>query len=217
MSANRIILPVDTGNSGKRVRTNERTVAAEQVHEHYFIPTSVRQKTGVFLMSTGIITVVQTAHTSLQGFAWLINPTSSTIWMAIRRIEGHSITQAAAAVATRIAVERVTFTGTPSGTLLNAIKRQTSDAGPQGVAATTSTGLTLSTVSSNAPLYAFLMTASIGSVYSSVPSLLEWEPDEDGMLVLAPGEGIVLRQPDAGVASDPRRAVFNIGWEEYTL
>ena len=40
------------------------------------------------------------------------------------------------------------------------------------------------------------------------------DPLEDDGLELAPGEGLVLYQPDAGTATDPRRFVANLTVEE---
>jgi hypothetical protein len=39
--------------------------------------------------------------------------------------------------------------------------------------------------------------------------------DEDSLARLLPGEGIVVRQPDGGIASDPRKAVVMAEWEEF--
>jgi hypothetical protein len=210
-----IQLPLDSGNTGKKVRVQSRIVGADTVAEHFFIPVSQRSKLGVYFASSGILSMAATAQTSLQGLWWLINPVGSVVKVAVRRLEYKYSVVAAAAANTRITTERVTFTGTATA-LLTALKRATIDANPVGQTLSASTGLTLSTVGSNAPAYTSWAPTVITAAGVMVPVEDEWIPsDEDGMAVLTAGEGLVVRQPDAGVASDPRKLSVTVAWEEY--
>jgi hypothetical protein len=44
-----------------------------------------------------------------------------------------------------------------------------------------------------------------------------WYPEEGEGCILANGEGVIFRQPDAGTTSDTRKFHIDITWEEYTL
>ena len=47
-----IILPSDSGNTGKKIRTKESTVGANTVEEYYFIPSSERSMLGNYKYSS---------------------------------------------------------------------------------------------------------------------------------------------------------------------
>src|SRR6266545_1371349 len=86
-----IQLPVDTGNTGKKVRTQTRVVGADTVHEHFFVPISARGVTVGYKASTGTLTVPAAVHNgTTTGFAWLYNVVGSTIKMALKRISWNS-------------------------------------------------------------------------------------------------------------------------------
>jgi hypothetical protein len=210
-----IQLQVDSSNAGKKVRVQSRVVGADTVAEHFFIPISPRSKLGVYFNSSGVLSIAASAHTSLQGFWWLINPVGSAVKIALRRLEFKYSAIAAAAANTRITTERITFTGAASA-LITAVKRATVDVNPVGQVLSATTGLTPSTVSANAPAYTSWAPTIITAAGILVPVEDEWIPsDEDGMAILVAGEGLVVRQPDAGVASDPRKLSVTVAWEEF--
>ena len=85
--ADKIILPLDTGNTGKKKRTQTRVVGADTVHEDFVIPISDRKVTGSYKASSGTLTVPTAVHNgTTTGFLWLCNPVGSTIKMAAKRI-----------------------------------------------------------------------------------------------------------------------------------
>lgn len=82
--ADKIQLPLDTGNTGKKVRTQTRVVGADTVHEHYFVQISARNIVAAAKVSSGTLTVPTAIHNgTTTGFLWLYNPVGSAIKMAV--------------------------------------------------------------------------------------------------------------------------------------
>lgn len=176
---------------------------------------SYRLKQAVAIAHTGKSTVTAAADAATAGRFWLINPVGSTILIEVRRVEFSSAPIAATAFVTspRVTVERVTFTGTASGAQITPAKRDSTEVAFVGTLRTASTGLTLT---AGAACYGFTVVPILTAVGSAVPSLQEWEPNEAGRIVLRAGEGIVVRQADAGTTADTRAFAVNLAWAEYT-
>jgi hypothetical protein len=214
--ADKIITPLDTGNTGKKVRTQTRTVGSDSVHEHFFIPISQYSKVGIYFADTGTLSVQASAtNGTTTGFFWLFNPVGAAIKGALRRMECESNITSATAMLTipRIAISRFTFTGTASGAQITPANRDSTDATAVVNLRTASTGLTV-TLGAIAHVFYPLIGQGVGT--SGVPSTrAEWEPQlEEAFSVMRAGEGFVGWQPDAGTAADTRRFHCCIGWEE---
>lgn len=177
---------------------------------------SYRLKQAVAIAHSGKSTITAAADAATGGRLWLINPVGSTILIEVRRVEFSSAPLAATAFPTspRITVERVTFTGTASAGLITPAQRDSTEVALVGSLRTNSTGLTLT---AGAIAYAFTVVPILTAVGAAVPSLQEWEPNEAGRLVLRAGQGIVIRQADAGNTSDSRTFAVNLAWAEYTV
>lgn len=173
---------------------------------------SARVRTGVYLGNSGLLSVQVAAHAATAGFVWLINPVGSARIVSLRRAEVDSMGVAASASIARLQVERMTFTGVSTGAVVASGKIDSTYPNPVAILTSASTGMV---ITAGPILYSWLMMAVITAAGVSEPVLGEWEPSEDGQPVLRAGEGLVFRQPDAGVATDPRRLVINIAWEEY--
>ncbi|MEO6572092.1 MAG: hypothetical protein ABIO83_11165 [Ilumatobacteraceae bacterium] len=176
---------------------------------------SVRVKQSVGIAHTGKSTVTAAADAATAGRFWLINPVGSAILIELRRVEFSSAPIAATAFITspRVTVERVTFTGTASGGSVAVAARDSSDVALVGSLRTASTGLTLT---AGAVCYGFTVAPILTAVGAHVPVLQEWEPAENGRVVLRAGQGVVIRQADAGTTSDTRAFAINLAWAEYT-
>jgi hypothetical protein len=215
--ADKVILPSDTANTGKKIRTQTRVVGADTVHEHYFVNVSRRSKTGIYYYSPGLQSVQASAQDgTTTGFCWLINPVGSVIDLGVREVVLLLNGSAVAATQPRIILVKFTFTGTASGASVTPAKRKTSsDAAPVGSLRTTPTGLTITL---GATAASFIAPAIITAASAFPTDDQSWpnskDPLEDHALELEPGEGVVLYQADAGTATDPRRFVVNITAEE---
>lgn len=175
-----------------------------------------RNKVALGIAHSGRLTVGAAADAATAGRLWLINPVGSAILIEVRRVEFSSAPIAATAFVTspRVTVERVTFTGTASGAQITPAQRDSTEATLVGTLRTASTGLTLT---AGAAAYGFTVVPILTAVGAAVPSLQEWEPNEAGRIVLRAGQGIVIRQADAGTTADTRSFVVNLAWAEYTV
>lgn len=172
---------------------------------------------GVFYYATGAFSVNSSADAATAGRGWLINPTDSEVTLRIRRIvfvcqiTNNSNLQSAP----RINIERVTFTGTASGATITPSKRKSTDEANVSSFRTASTGLSLS---AGAVVRSFLPVATIsvltGIAIVGTPEQI-FDPGPEDYIELAPGEGLVVRQADAGSTSDDRRYVVNFVVEEF--
>lgn len=194
----------DGGGSGNKAGVN----ASKQL----LVTDSSRTRTGVYAATSGLITPSTAALAANVGHMYLHNPTGSGRRLAVRRVEIHSMGVAAAAVITRFTIGRVTSTGGFTGVEITPAKIDTTVPNNIGKWSAVTTGLTLS---SPTPMFSLFLMSVITAAGAPVPVLLEYEPKEEGMLVLNAGESMLITQPDVGVATDPRRVSINVAWEEF--
>lgn len=178
------------------------------------VSTSPRAEKTMQIVHSGRLTVAATADAATAGRLWLINPVGSAVTLALRRAELITVPTAATAFpsAPRITLERVTFTGTASGATIPPAVRDSSEQAAVGSVRTASTGLVLT---AGATAYGFAIAPVLTAVGAAVPVVQEWEPSETGQLILRAGQGVVVRQPDAGTTADTRAFWVNLSWDEY--
>jgi hypothetical protein len=212
-------LPLDTGNTGKKVRTISRVVGADTVHEHFFIMSSARDYLGVYGYHSGK-QVIQAAATNgtTTGFWWLINPIGTTIKVGIERLRyiHQQGTNLVTATIPRVALALITFTGTASGAAITPGKIASMYPAAQGSMRTASTGLT---VTLGAILDATLPFVNTGTI-AYTATMANFDDNvaisEMSDIQLAAGEGAVCYQPDAGTTSDTRILVADIFTAEWS-
>lgn len=213
-----IRLPDDSGNTGKRVQTQSESIGGNTVHAHYYIQRSRRKLLGLHRFVTALNSVQASAtNGTTTGFWWLHVPVGSSINLRLRRLytEFSMITELDHLTVPRIALAKFTFTGTASGATITPMLSKTGMTAPVGSLRTASTGLTvtLGALGWNAIVPSYTLTTS-GLAWSWSRS--EFEPDdEESFMDIAPGEGLVLYQPDAGTATDGRRFTCAGLWDEY--
>ncbi len=200
-----VVDPTTAANVGKVTPSGE-----------LYVTDTNRVKSGVGIAHSGRFTVTVGADGATAGRLWLLNLVGSAVLIEVRRVEFTSMPTAATVFVTapRVTVERMTFTGTPSGATITPVVRDTNDTALVGTLRTASTGIT---PVAGAIAYGFSVANIMTAVGSNVPTLQEWEPAENGRVVLRAGQGIVIRQADAGTASDTRVFQVNLGWAEYTV
>lgn len=219
--ASKIILPLDTGNLGKNVRSQTRVVGADTVHEHFFIPVSKRSVLGVYYATSGTIAFPTAAHnTTSTGYCWFYNPVGSAVKIAIRRTftqTQFTVLSAVDVTVPRQAMSLFTFTGTGSGTLITPAKRDSTDAAAVGNLRTAVTGLTVTLGAMiKADFPSINATASSATIQANfIPSgTQEWDPPEDEQVILRAGEGVAFWSADASTTANRRWSV-DICWEEF--
>lgn len=208
-------LPTDSGNAGKKMRTQTRTVGADTVHEHFFVESSTREMLGSYIAHSGVFTIQAAAQTFPTAFLYVINPIGNTPKMALTAIEVLSQLGSALAAPTspRLLWRLFTFTGTASGASITPAKLDSTFPAATGSIRTASTGLT---ITAGADALCSLPVASATAVGYTPPQMDEWFEDvEKNQIILRAGEGIALFQPDAGTASDTRRIIVTVKWDEF--
>lgn len=219
--ADKIILPLDTGNTGKKVRSQTRTVGADSVHEHFFIPISRRSVTGIYYATSGTIAFPTSAHNvTATGYGWFYNPVGSAIKIGVRRIAiqtQFAVLSAIDVTVPRQAVSLFTFTGTGSGTLITPAKRDSTDAAAVGNFRTAVTGLTVTLgamIKSDLPAVNATPTSATIQAFPVPATSNDWDPSEDEQPVLRAGEGIAFWSADASTTTN-RRFSVDLAWEEF--
>lgn len=206
--ANKVILPLDTGNTGKNIRTQTRVVGSDTVHEHFFIQARQAQVLGVYRTAMAQVTALAAAQNGTSsGFLWFHVPTAITNKkVRLRRV--YITTQHATALATptapRLVLARFTFTGTASGASVTPVKIDTT--APTAVAdlRTAATGLTVSLVGNMGSAGIAGALTAVGAYAPTAIDIIDPASEEDEWPIFAPGEGCVIYQDTAGTASDTR-------------
>jgi hypothetical protein len=219
--ADKVILPLDTGNTGKNVRTQTRVVGANTVHEHFFVPISADSKLGLYRAHSGILTIPIAVHNgTTTGHLWLFNPIGSAIKMRVRRLRetGQVVAGAIDLTAPRQLYSLFTYTGTPSGAAITPAKRDSTDAAAVGSLRSASTGMTvtLGATMRHTGVPAINATLASATIQVNLPPCIypPWDPDEEECPVLRAGEGIVLWSADASTTAN-RRLFVDFAWEEF--
>lgn len=208
-----IQLPTDSGNTGKKNRTQTRVIGSDTVHEHFVVPAREAQVLGVYRLGMAQQTVSATVQNGTSsGYLWAHVPTAVTgkkSRMRKIRVESQHGSVLATPTAPRLAVSRFTFTGTASGASVALVKHKSGYPASVFDLRTAATGLTVTLVG---VLGSIGLTQALTAVGINVPSAIEFidSQSEDDWPEFAPGEGAVLWQDVAGTASDTRRININI-------
>jgi len=216
--ANKIILPLDTGNAGKNVRTQTRVIGPDTVHEHFFVPTSPRSTVGRFKVNTGQLTIPAAVHNgTTTGFFWLVNPVGSTVKLAVKRISWNIqfVALAVDLLGGEMRFNRCTFTGVASGATAPPAKTDSVLAAAVGSVRLASTGLTVLLDGAMYGTQYPTMDLATGGAGHWNPYVFEWSPSaEDDELILRAGEGLVCWHAIA-VTTANRRLFVNLAWDEF--
>lgn len=211
-------LPDDSGNLGKKVRTQTRTVGANTVHEHFFIQARQAQVLGVYRLGMPQVTALAAAQNGTStGYLWLHVPTAiSNKKVRIRRLSVTSqlATLLATPTAPRITATRFTFTGTASGASLTPVKIDSGSSASIADLRTAVTGLTVTLVGSLGTAPHVGAQTAVGAYAPAEYNIVDPASEEDDWPILAPGEGIVIYQDTAGTASDTRVANIILLWDD---
>lgn len=172
---------------------------------------------GSYAVAGPQINATAAADAANAGKQFLINPVGSGKFVALKRVHmGAGLTGALAvalAAAPQMQLTRFSFTGTASGAVTTAAKRATADAAPVGSLRAASTGLTVTAV---APIYTYNIAQIISAVGEYSPPLAVLDFRIEDQIILAPGEGIMIRQASAGAAvSEARFLQVDWAWEEF--
>lgn len=217
--ADKIILPLDTGNTGKKKRTQTRTVGADSVHSDFVIVEDPRDLLGCYRAAIPVIAVPTGAHNgTTTGFAFIYNPVGSAIKMQVSKI--HMFDQFTALAVDLLAgdvrISRFTFTGVNSGTQVTPSKRDSTDAAAVGQVAITWATAVATLVGTIMSYFLQTMDLVTGGAGHWNPNDQIFEPsNEHEEIILRAGEGIVVWNASA-VTTANRKLALSVAWDEAT-
>lgn len=211
-------LPVDTGNTGKKRRTQTRIVGADVAHEDFVIPISKRSVVGNYTIFSGLLTLPATLQDGITaGFLWILNPADSTRTVALKKITASCQFNALAVdnLAGFLRVTKGTFTGTSSGTVKPVDAVDSSMPAALTLARTTPTGIT-PTINSIVDGWVLpVMGLATGGAGVHIPAIYEWKAEkEEDEIILHPGEFIGLHSA-ATLTTSNRQAIASFHIQEF--
>jgi len=214
-----IVLPTDSSNSGKLLRTETKVIGGVTVHEQFVVPTLGMTELGKYFFSSTQQSVSATIQDgTATAFFWLQNPLASTSVALIRNIliDCNTSSTVVAPTAPVISFTKFTFTGTASGASVTPVKYASAAAANTLIVRTAVTGMTVALVGDIGQFAIPSVLTGVGVVYGNKEVIPEnpqaWSRGSD--LELAAGEGLVVYQSVAGTAADPRRFGVQIRWLE---
>lgn len=216
-------LPSDSANTGKKNRTQTKTVGANSVHEHYVVLSPDVTKTGRYIASTTAPVAVSTAAAaaSTAGIRYLHMSTSATVTGQLRYAEigwGQASTVNVASPSLLFSLQKYTFNTAHSGTTVNIVATQTSSTTPQANVRSAPTGATITLVGQIGHCQIPAMVTTVGQ-YGGSQVLYEVREQGNRMdaVEFGPGEGICLFPVTSGVAADVRNVTCKFVWDEIDL
>lgn len=213
-----IQLPAD--GTGKRTRTRSRTIDGATVHEPYSLALlSERVLTTRYFFGSGALVVAAAADSANVGRVYLFNDADSAVLIALTRVTFYSQLGSALATPTspRFSLKRFTATGTaPSGTEITGAKQDTTLPDKNAGWSVRTTTTNMGTITEGAELMSFMPIAGATAVAYTPASMGLWVPEPNEAVILRAGEGVMVKQADAGTTSDTRRVIVNFQVDEFT-
>lgn len=211
-------LPAD--GSGRKVDALQLTVGGSLVLQQRMIARQhERTLTTAYWFHTGALVVAAAADAANVGRVYVENDPDSSVLLAVTRIRFKSQLGSALATPTspRIVIRWFTFTGnTPSGAVITGVLQDSSLAAKNSNwdVRTAATGMTITEAGEIAGFYPV---AGATAVAYSPASVDEWVPaDPTRPIIIRAGQGIMVKQADAGTASDTRRFSVDFDIEEWS-
>lgn len=217
-----VILPSDSSNAGKQLRTETRVIGGSTVHEQFVVPVPAQTVTGKYFFSSTQQSVAASAQDGTStAFFWLQMPLTATVTACLRNIivDANTSSTTVAPTAPVISFTKFTFTGTASGAAVTPVKYQTAGATAQMIIRTAVTGMTVSLVGDIGQFSIPTVLTGVGVVYGT-KQILQESPlsfTRGSDVELGPGEGLAIYQSVAGTSSDPRRFGVQVRWHEIDL
>lgn len=188
------------------------------------VTTRKDRRVGMYFGASPNTNLTTAADAATAGRFWLVN-TSAIIQVRVVEVR-FSVTITSlldlGGGIPRVQMERMTFTGTPSGTLIPAAKRDSIDPANVGTFRTASTGMVITAGAAIRSWYPAAQTTIGGLLAVNAAALPIVEQiftprDESGDIVLRQNEGLVFRQAAAGSATEARTIQIDIVWEEFSV
>lgn len=219
----KIILPLDSGNTGPKVRTQTRVIGSDTVHEHVFIFERDAKVTSIYKLALAQSTVLATAQNGTTAVMLIghMPAAATTRAMRIRRcfVTSQHSTVLATPTAPRLLLRRFTSAAALSGTLVApTLGDSARDATPSALFSLVTTGVTVVHVGIGfgiAPITSCLTAVGIND--PAPTDAVNHGDDEDEWPVFRPGEGFVAYQDVNGTTSDTRKINITLSCDEIDI
>lgn len=210
-------LPAD--GSGRKVDALQLTVGGSLVLQQRMIARQhERTLTTAYWFHSGALTVGASADSSNVGRVYVENDPDSTVLLAVTSIRFSSQIGSALATPTspRIVIRSFSFTGnTPSGSAITGVLQDSTLAAKNSNwnVRTADTGMTITEAGDICAFFPVANATAVGHGFVAD----RWEPsDPTRPIVLRAGQGIMVKQADAGTSSDTRRFFVDFDIEEWS-
>ncbi|MBS3927790.1 MAG: hypothetical protein KGZ65_04280 [Sphingomonadales bacterium] len=217
-----ITLPDDSGNTGKKVRTQTEVVGANTVHTHYFVMQRAKKVITTYrlaLVQATVLASAQNGTTAGMLFGHMGSAVSGKA-MRIRRIgvsSQHS-TALATPTAPRLLIRRFTSSGALNTSLISPNTNDSTQTAPAALFSLVNTGCTVVHVGigfAHAALAGAI--TAVGAYEPCDKDMIDPAAEEDAWPVFRPGEGFVIYQDVAGTTSDTRKFNIEISCDEIDI
>jgi hypothetical protein len=206
--------------SGVLVHSRNRTSSGNSVEEQYVRTlSSDRITTTRMFFATASLVVGASADSANTGRIYIENDPDSTVLIAVlnARFRSQLASALVAPTSPLISLKSFTFTGnTPSGTTLPGVPLDSTYAAANSNwnVRSAATGMTITEGHTIASFYPVASATAVGYI---PPVTDVWNTDAANPLILRAGEGLMVRQIEAGTTSDTRIFSFSFEIEEFTL
>jgi hypothetical protein len=228
-TADKIILPLDTGNTGKNVRTQLRTVGGIAVHEHYFVQ---GRRPGEFFRSCMFGSTYNgfAAGTATAGHIYAFRWGSSThaarlcrILVTRQLLAGFTAAQELATALYRLTGYTASHTGGTAATLTSPnCKKDTSGADTKVTQIMITSGAALTAGTHTLDAQPFAAGSSWDAITTTLTqhggprNLVEWD-DNNHEVTLRQNQGFIVRNEVLMGAGGVVRPIVEVDWEEVLL
>lgn len=219
------VLGVRNDNGGTMVN-NDLDYAPLQLDSKGSLRVTSRsdKRTGLYLAASPTSALTTAADAATGGRFWITN-TSAIFQIRVIEVRYTSLITSLIDLGTQtpnVTMERMTFTGTPSGTVIVNAKRDSTDPSSTGTFRSAATGMV---ITAGAVIRSWFPATQVSvggllAVNATALPIVEqvFQPrDETGDIILRQNEGLVFRQSSVGSATEARIMQIDIVWEEYAV
>lgn len=164
--------------------------------------------------ATSTFALTSAADGATAGKCWLTNILAATNYVIVRKVFAEfKVPLVVNTTCPRINIERMSYNTAPGGSPFTAIKSLTADGAPSGALDDTTPTAALTAGARLCSFYPPALITAVGSVITNVQDIPLPTP-----IVLVGGEGLVVRQADAGMAAtEARECSITFWWDEIPI
>lgn len=219
--ADKILLPTDVANTGKKLRTLTQLIGSDTVHTHFFIEQRAAKVLGVHRFAQDQNTILASAQNGTTAGMLFFHMPSTVSGKAARlrrlAVTSQHSTALATPTAPRLRAVRFTSTGALTTGLLTPCLVDPDSTAPAALLSAVNTGVTVVHVAAFACAGLAGALTAVGAYEPCYKDMIDPAADEDEWTIFKPGQGFVVYQDIAGTASDTRKFNLQMLWDEIDI